>query len=148
MQHKRCKRLPAGRFPFPRNTTLQTLELVDDGIPAATNGVMVYDSSVVRINQVLEEKLERCGNVRLIAFGLYEPLPDHRVNLCITLLLHNVVDGLKQWCMTREYCGVNKGRTARESQTHELTNLEKYSVMMFSAVIFCAMSCRAQSCRL
>jgi len=75
-----------------------------------TNGAMTDDSSV-RLNQVLEEKFERCGNARFIPFGLYEPLPDYRVNFCITLLLHDAVDGLKQWGMTTEHCGVNEGYT-------------------------------------
>ena len=82
--------------------TLPVLGLVDDIIPAIANGAMTDDSSVVRLDQVLEEKLERCRNVRFIPFGLHEPLPDHRVNFCITVLLHDVVDGLEQWCMTRE----------------------------------------------
>ena len=109
---------------------------------------MTDNSSVIRLDHVLEEKFERCGNVGVIPFGLYEPLPDHRVNFCITLLLHDAVDGLKQWRMTMEHCGVNEGYAVRERQTHELTNLEKYSVTAFSAVTFCTMPCRARSCRL
>lgn len=70
---------------------------------------MTDDSSVIRLDHVFEEKLERCGNVRVISFGLYESLPDNRVNFCITLLLYDVVDGLKQRHMTTEKCRVNEG---------------------------------------
>ena len=86
--------------------------------------------------------------MRVIPFGLRESLPDNCVNFCITVLLHDVADDPKQRRMTTEHCGVNEGYMARERQTHELTNFEKYSVMTFSAVTCRVMSSRTRSCRL
>ena len=104
---------------------------------------MTDDPSVVRLDHVLKEKFERCGNVRFISFGLYEPLPDHCVRFCIAFLLHDAVDGLKQRRMPTGRCRVNESDTVRERRTHALTNLEKYSVMTFSTVTFCMRSCWA-----
>ena len=100
-------------FPSLSNTTL-TLPvpgLVDDIISVATDGAITDDSSVIRLDHVFEEKFERCGNVRFISFGLYEPLPDHRVRFCITLLPHDDVNGLKQRRMPTDHGRVNEDDT-------------------------------------
>jgi len=45
---------------------------------------MTDDSSIVLLGRVLEEKLERCRNVRVTARGLRKLLPDNRICLCVT----------------------------------------------------------------
>ena len=100
-------------FPSLSNTTL-TLPvpgLVDDIISVATDGAITDDSSVIRLDHVFEEKFERCGNVRFISFGLYEPLPDHRVRFCITFLPHDDVNDLKQRRMPTDHGRVNEDDT-------------------------------------
>lgn len=148
MQRKRQERLP---IPFTSlsstNLTLPVLGLVEDGIPSVTASVIADDSLVIHLDHVLEEKFERFGNVRVISCGLYKPLPDHCVRFYGALLQQDAVDGVKQWRMATRHCRVNEGYTVRERQTHELTNLEKYSVTTFSAVTFCLMSFRASSSR-
>ena len=75
---------------------------------------MADGSFIVRLDHVVEEKFECCRNMRFIPFGLYEPLPDHRINFCIALLPYDAVNGLKQRHMTTEHCGVNEGYIRRE----------------------------------
>jgi hypothetical protein len=69
--------------------------LVEDGIPVTAVRAMTDDSSIILLDHVLEEKFERCRNVRVVACGLYELLPDHRVCFCVTRLPHDAVDDVK-----------------------------------------------------
>ena len=101
---------------------------------------MTNDSSIILLDHVLEEEFERCRDVRVVACGLYELLPDHRVCFFATRLPYDTVNGEKQRRVSIKYDRLSEGCAVLEGQTHELTNLEKYSVMTFSAVTFCKRS--------
>jgi hypothetical protein len=71
------------------------------------------DSSIVLLDHVLEEKLEGCENVSVIARGLYELLPDNRVRPCVTRPPHDAVYGVKQRRVSLEDDGMSGGDTGR-----------------------------------
>jgi len=79
----------------------------EGGILPPTVYAIAHNSSVV-LDHVLEEKLEGYRHVRVIACGLYELLPDHHIYFCGACLLHDVVDGVKQWRVAMEYGKMSK----------------------------------------
>lgn len=74
---------------------LPVLELVKDGIPTITICTMTDDPSVILFDHASEGKLESCRNVRVIAYGLYKLLSDHRVYFCVTYPPYDAVRGVK-----------------------------------------------------
>ena len=60
-----------------------------------TTRTMTDDSLVILLNHIPDEKFERCENVRVVACGLYERLPDHRVRFCAARLPYDAINGLK-----------------------------------------------------
>ena len=105
-----------GSFPITIGAPLAPpiLQLVNDGVPRTRSRTTADDPAVILLDHVLEEKFEGYRNVRFIAYGLDELLPNNRVCFCVACLLHDAIDGMKQWHVSTEADRVSGGSTGRE----------------------------------
>ena len=73
LHHTNTKKCLPVSYPALSKTTLAppVLGLIDDGIPATTTRTPTDDPFIILLDQVSEEKFERCRNVRVVTCGLY-----------------------------------------------------------------------------
>jgi len=68
-----------------------------DGIPLMTVRATSDNPSIILLDHVLEKKFEGRRNVRVVACGLYELLPDHCICFRGARRPHNAIDSVEQW---------------------------------------------------